>query len=470
MEQIINYMSENSLFLCDFIDASRDQTIESLYYLFMHYNLPLENFIKTLFHKGFSKCESLFFRQNIVEFNIIADFMVRSGGDFELLSRKLAELAEAENTSKMTVTRKDSNETPRTRHRKKEKLIVTRAINLLDKMMIDIVTDIFVDFCAYMCTFLNGHYINDKTFGEKLICSFIFFRIITPGTIKLSSKAQLPHVLPIIKILNSIAHGECDETYALEHDRLRNIVARILMTRKKTKYVHNNILSEEEYSAKSNILIDEFKRDPLKYQNIDCIKILLDDKILKTEKMIIMKNFAANKLAKSLPIKISIQPNNQNIRKKINSNYWSVDKDLKYFLLWSVEDVATLVEDNDLNKEFILKWQIDGKGYLSLTEEIMIEMGLVDNEKINAFIMHISNIKKNTISSISQLDKNILKWNQQDLGIWLILSHMEYLVSIFLENKITCMKLLKMDSNDYICYNIIRPSDIAKIIELKKMM
>ncbi len=540
MEAVINTISQNCSIIDDFLDNGSDQVIESLYYLFMHHGVDLEYFIKKLFHKGFQRCDSLFFRQNIIEFTIIADFVsrsnlntnsdnnntnnsnsdndntnVNSNNIFDPLSLELAKLAEAENTSKMNVNRKDSNETPRTRHRKKEKLIVTKAINLLDKMMIDVVSDIFVDFCAYMCTFLNGHYKNDKTLGEKLICSFIIFRIITPRTIKLSSSVQLQHVLPIIKILNSIAHGECDETYSQEHERLRNIVARILMTRKKAEYIRKNILPEAEYTIKSNILIDEFNKNPLKYEHIESIKNLLDDKVIKIGKMIKIKNISAHELSKSLPRPVTkqelglprqgytlAQVTKQELglpRQGINpgsssSRDWTLPRqeikatvnfngkiivcpktsgydrpDFKYFILWNTEDVAELVETASLDKSFIMKWHINGKNYLQLTEEVMSEMGL-DAFQINAFIDHISMIKKDVIHDIASINKNILKWNCHDLCIWLALSDLDYLIDKFIENNMTCMKLLRMDSDAYISYGILYPHDITKIIALKKMM
>ncbi|XWV26036.1 putative orfan [Tupanvirus soda lake] len=480
MDQVIKYISEHPEVQDEIITGGNEAAIEALYYLLMHDNYSVEYYLKALFHHGFEKSGIYFFRESMIEFSIIADFINKFGGNFNALSQELSEMARIEKVSKLVTVKKEKGETPSPKHIKKEKLIAARAIDIVDKLLAYSMSDLLVDFCSHVCMCLNSYFKSEKdpVFGEKLTCSFIFFRIITPKTIKNASEIQLPHVLPLVKILNKIALGniEKDSHFAPEHEKIRNTVARILMKRKDCDYIKRYNLSSELYDEKCNTLITELRKNYKKYEDIECIKKSIADKKEKSEKKVIKKGIIAQNIARSISAKhISYSPTTKSLEDLLEDmapppKVCSLASDLRYFLLWSTDEVLAMASLEELNVDFLKKWNIDGKKFVQLSRDAMYEMGFRNMDEITKILKCIDNMNNISISNVNKLDKRILTWSYQDLCLWLIFSNMEHLIDVFKKNKITSAKLLKMDDVSYFDYGITNPSDIIKLTNLKKKM
>ncbi|XWV24793.1 putative ORFan [Tupanvirus deep ocean] len=478
MDQVIKYISEHPNIQDEIISSGNEAVIEALYYLMMHDNYSVEYYLKALFHHGFEKSGIYFFRESMIEFTIISDYINKFGGNFNVLSSELAEMARIEKTSKLVTIKKEKDESPSQKRIKKEKIIASKAIDIIDRLLVHSMSDLLVDFCSHVCMCLNSHYKSEKdsVYGEKLTCSFIFFRIITPKTIKNASEIQLPHVLPLVKILNTIALGDIEKEshFAAEHEKIRNIVARILMKRKDCVYNKRYNLSSEMYNDKRNILVTELRKNSKKYEGIDCIRESILEK-KETEK-VTKKGIISQSIVRSISAKyISYSPITKSLEDLLDvvtEPFTPCDAqiDSRYFLLWSIDDVLSMASVKELNIAFLKKWKIDGKNFMQLTRDAMHEMGLENTDDITKILKCIENIKSTSITNEFKLSKRILTWSHQDLCLWLIFSGMEHLVDIFNRNKITSLKLLKMNSDMYYEYGITKPRDIIKLTNLKKQM
>lgn len=426
MDILIKYIADHTL-LQDEIIYKTDEAVPALYSLLLYHGHSVDHFLKTLFRKGFEKSGIYFFRESTKEFTIIAEFLNKNGGNFDALCQKICDIAFKE---KMDHIEKDH---------KKFKIIITKIINILDELLVSSISDTLIDFCSHICLTLNNYFKNDKdpTYGEKIMCSFLFFRIIGPKILKSASDIHILHVIPLIKKINIIALDDNHPNYEHEHQLIRNIIARLLMKRKNVNYCFEQSLTDADYKNKGNILVTEMQKYSLD-------NILLDDKII-------------------------IKKDTSSIKQISHTNNIALPNDLRYFLLWSVGEIISFGIMEKLDIDFLGKWQIDGKKFMQLSESVLQEMGLNDKNKITKIIECIDNVKKFAIWEHQKLDQiHVSLWSGKDMILWLILSNMQHLVNIFLINNIGWTKLIKMDQESLLLYGITQPKDIIKLIELKK--
>ena len=462
MEQVIKHISDNPLIQEEIINNGSENAITATYHLLMHENCSIEYYLKSLFRKGFESHGIYIFRETSIEINIINDFIKKYSGNFDILSKELAQLACDENTAEFATIGQESPQNTQIMINE-EKQVASKALDLVDKLLIFAMTDSLIDFCAYICMFLNSFYknTNDPLCGEKQICSFIVFNIISPAIANNSDVTQRPHILALITILKTISLGDNDN-YLEEYERIRTIIAYILMKRKNTRYVQWYHLSNEDYNKKCDILLNQLKIKSI-IKNVDIPKKSTSD-LIKSSKPKKISNDSAlvTKNHKSWDNFINIPSSNT---EKKSSHY-----SIKYFLLSTLDEVLDFARTNELNVDFLLKWQINGKKFMQLTKDVMLIMGLSDKKEINKILKSINYIKYNAICSIEKLKKHIMHWTCQELCVWLILVNMDHLVDIFVKNNIDCIKLLRMDIKTYIEYGITNPSDIAKLATRKKLM
>lgn len=462
MEALVKYIYEHNNLQNEIIN-SNEQAITALYHLFIHHGYSLEFLLKNLFSKGFTNSGIYFFRKNTIEFSLISDFFKIKSGNFDLLCQKICEFAHKENVSKLY--KKDTRQ-----HNKKIKLIKSKLIEIIEELLSSSMSDTLIDFCSHICILLNDFFKDgiDPYFGEKLICSFIFFNILNPKIIKFANDTQMPHITPLLKIFSEIALND-NNKYPNEHEKIRNIIARILMKRKNSNYIYQKSLSENEYIKNVNIVIAELHKNKLDYE-IDRIKNSSEnDNKTKLEKMIIKKGELRHTATK----KIITITRSESFEKILNNveilpKYYSLRSDIRYFILWSHDDVLSLATMEKLDLIFLKKWQIDGKNFLRLTPQILCEMGMTDLEEIKKIMKCIENIRNLSIYSIEQLNEHVISWNYKDLCIWLILNNMEHLVDTFIKHDINGDKLIKMDYDSYLKFGIKKPVDISALEMLKK--
>lgn len=450
MEQIIHFISSNDYIQDEIIHSTNELTVEALYHLLLHQNCGIGNYLKCLFRKGFNRSGIFFFRENSIEFEIIADFVNQFGGDFNGISQDFIDLIENERTIKKI---NELEELSKSKKCKKERNLILKAIEIMDKQLASSMSNSLIDFCSYMCTYLNGHFKDgvDPIFGEKLLCSFIIFRIITPKIIKNTPEKQLPYIIPFLKLLNVVAIGDC-KIFLSENENIRNIIARILMKRSESNYLHQVILSEEDYNNNCDLLVAELDQIADKIEGIDNIRQKQLSGTLK-------KKITSIKLSKSY----------ENIMKDITSaNINIFPEDIKYFMLWSCDDILSMAIVENLDVDFLFKWQINGKRFLSLTSYILVEMGMDDFNRISQILYCIENIKKYAYTDTKQLCCCVKAWSREDLHIWLTLSDLEYLIPKFLEYDISEL-IPKLNYDFYYQVGITNPNDISKLSELKNM-
>lgn len=442
--EVLLYIDQCRNIQNDIIYNSDDGVIKSLYHLLLHHECSVDFFIKTLFEKGYHKSNATFFRENTTEFAIIVDYLNKEGGNFNLLAEELILLAQRENMSKHNFIKKP----------KREHQIVTKAIEIIERLLMPAVSDVLIDFCAHMCIFLNDFYKSNRDiyFGEKLVCSFIFFRIITPEIIKLSSDKQLIQIQPLICLLNRIALGdkECDIN---EHGRIRNIIARILMKRKKANYSSQYMISPECYQNHYQIILEYLKTSSYYHEIVTNCNIKYS---FETKSML---------RANSAPIKISDIITKRPVQRKSG-----ITNDPKYFLLWTADEVMAMAVIENLDIDFLSKWRLDGKNFLQLTEEILKIMEIGNDNMINNFMRVVNQINDIAINNINKLNHRVHLWTCEEICIWLILNDLEHLVDIFDKNNINSIKLLKTTTNMLLTYGISCPRDIHKLHNLKSIM
>jgi hypothetical protein len=465
MENLIKFISDHE-FIQNEIINSNDETIDALYYLLIHYGCSVEYLLKSLFSAGFAKNGIYFFRKGTKEFTIIADFLKNYGGNFNLLCQKICELAQKEN-----IWKNNKNKKIVPKYIKKLKVVIPKTIEIIDELLPELMSETLIDLCSHMCIFLNGFFKDEKDpyFGEKLLCSFIFFSIIGPKILKSAELSQIQHVVPLVKVLNAIALNE-DNKYQTEHEKIRDVIARTLMKRKNSKYIHQSVLPEDEYVKKCNTLVMELRKNPSKYDpngnsasiplmthssHVDCIMKTIDDGSRSKK---IIKNGISKKISFN-----NLLNNASPIPK-----FCSLPNDLKYFLLWTSSDVLALGMIEELDTIFIEKWMLDGKNFISLTREILCEMGMSDFKQITKIVKCIDNIRNVAICDTQKLNKSIITWTSKDLCIWLVLNGLDNLVEIFTKHDINCAKLLKMNHETFFNLGIIKPKDIAGLTILKK--
>ena len=98
MEQVIKHISDNPLIQEEIINNGSENAITATYHLLMHENCSIEYYLKSLFRKGFESHGIYIFRETSIEINIINDFIKKYSGNFDILSKELAQLACDENT------------------------------------------------------------------------------------------------------------------------------------------------------------------------------------------------------------------------------------------------------------------------------------------------------------------------------------------------------------------------------------
>lgn len=447
MEQIIHFISNNEYIQDEIIHSTNELTIEALYHLLLHQNCGIGNYLKSLFRKGFNRSGMFFFRENSIEFEIIADFVNQFGGDFDRISQDFIDLINNENTTKK-IAINELEDLSKSKKCKRERNLILKAIEIMDKQLVLSMSDSLIDLCSYMCTYLNGHFKDgtDPLFGEKLLCSFIVFRIITPKIIKNTTEKQLPYIIPFLKLFNVVAIGDC-KIFLPENEKIRNIIARILMKRSETNYLHQVVLSEEDYINNCDLLVAELDQIADKIEGIDHLKQKHLSGTLK-------KKITTIKLSKSY--------------EKIIEDVNIFLEDKKYFMLWSCDDVLLMAIVENLDFDFLFKWQINGKKFLSLTSYILVEMGLDDFNKISQILYCIENIKKYAYTDTKQLCCCIKMWSREDLNIWLMISDLEYLISKFANCNMDDL-IPNLNHELYYQMGITNPNDISKLSELKNM-
>ena len=478
MEQTIKYISDNPTIQDEIINSGNPKVIIATYHLLLHENCSLEYYLKSLFRKGFESSGIYIFRENNIEINIINDFIKKYGGNFSTLSKELAQLAYDESTAELKVLGQEIQETQENAkiRMNEEKQVASKAFDLIEKLLILAMTDAIIDFCAYICRFLNSYYknTNDPLCGEKQICSFVIFNIVSPAINDCPDIKYRAHLLQLITILKTISLGD-NNNYIVEYERIRSIIAYILMKQKNTQYVQWYHLSTEDYNQRCVILLAYLKNSH-QCENIENTE--------QTQKSII-KNVNIPKSA-SDPIKSSKSKKISNDSSLVSKNYKSWDNlmnitsvstekksprnNIKYFLLSTLDEVLDFARADKLDVDFLSKWKIDGKNFVHLTKDVMLTMGLSDKNEMDKILKSIDYIKHNAISSTPKLKKHITHWTCQDLCLWLIFVNMDYLVDIFVKNNIGCIKLLTMDNQSYLNYGITKPADIAKLETRKKLM
>ena len=257
METDIKYLSDN-ITLQDELVKDRNTT-QALYPLMLHHGYSVENIVKKLFRQGFDKCGIHIFRDTIWEYKIIVDFMKNFGGSYQNISTRLCELAVTENLVK-------NESKPKKCHQ-----AIDKAIGIMENLLLFSMTDIFIDYCCFMCTHINSSCLvpkgqvgveqagacsnsyqikPDPFYGEKNITLYII-RFLSANIINLATSQQFDNAVILVKILNTAAAGE--------NERIRNMITRILASRKYTNYHIEKKMAAADYQTKYQILQTNLK-------------------------------------------------------------------------------------------------------------------------------------------------------------------------------------------------------------------
>lgn len=473
MEPLIKYISENPTIQTEII-YDEAKVYKALYYLLMHHNYSVEFFLKALFQKGFNKNNIYFFRENSRELSIICSYLDKNGGNFTNLAQQIRNLACKENVSKICSCKKNAND----KIPKKMKNIISKSLDIIDTLLFGSMSSILIDYCAELSVYLNTYFEKnaDPNYGQKLLCSFILFKIITPKVIAISGNEQLPHVIQLLKYLNTITLQDDLQFCAIEHYRIKNIIAKILMRRKKVRYNSWYVLTPKKYMEKCNLIVTKLQNNSLEYEHLNSInQILKDSKRNKNNKCILKKRSTTYNKDDLIPqTNLPILNRNRSFQQLLYrasprpGN--TMDIDPKYILAWTSDELVKYLVSKKIDTFFFKRWKIDGKSFMQLTKNSLEAMGCDDPEQIGEIISCIKKVKLVAIDNFTKLNKRIVTWSQKDLVCWLIFSGMAHLVDIFMENNITPIKFSKMDVMTYLSLEIRQPTDIMKLLDMKKKM
>jgi len=462
--EILRYVEKRSSIQEGIIRTNNNVLIEAVYQLLLAEGCSVETYLKTLFRRGFEVHREHFFREGNIAFDLIINFMNKTGNRVSILAEKLVELCTQKKPSAKNIRK-----------------VLKSAIKKINELSEIFMSDIMIDMCSYMCSQMNTYYETqeDSFFGQKLICSFLFFRLICPVMSKMATnisdvKTQ-SSIIFFIKILNDIAI-DSDRNYTKEHQAIRNIIANVLLKQKETNYRCRWILSEIEMQRKYDILLDEFKKNLSKYRKCDHIVIKIPDDngddLLGPDVVPILTRKKSSKTEELGMIPIPVTSSLEQLLQDVLQEPQTLkDCDIKYFILWSTEDVLRFVQARGLNLDFFIKWQIDGKAFLQLTREILVTcMNFTDGNEIKKIISCVEDIKEKAIWNLEMLTPRKIIWTCSDFLVWLILSGMPHLVDIFRKNEIDAGKFIKMDAD--VCYDIgiVNPMDLYRLRYLQTQM
>ncbi len=433
MEKFIEYVSQNNDIINDILSTERDDVIEAIYKLFLNYNCCTKYLLISIFHKEYKKNGIFCFRHKSKIFSIVTSFLTEYGGKFDVLAHKICDAVVKEKAAKSNKNLKNA---------------LIKSIDIISDNFLPTLSDTMIDFCSEVCITLNSSLnTKDPQMGQKMICSFIIFNIISPKILKVSLDSELIHIQPFLKLLNEIALGdkfssENFQLYTEQHEKFKGIVARAFLTRRETDYKYQLVLPTKQYDELCHIIITYFRNK------------LANDHLLSS----IDKNYVSkyNRTFIELLKLASINP---------QSNSWPYD--FKYFVLWSSDEVNNMISAEKINNDFFIKWKINGETFLQLDQSILHKMGMTEDSQIDKILSCISNVKSFAICDKSKLDTNVLNWNIKDMCVWLILSDMSFYKELFIKNEIDGRKLLKMTPDDYLKIGINVPNHIQKLDVLK---
>lgn len=505
MEYLVLYIDKDEKIQQQIIQSNNNDLIDATYSMLLHYNCSLEYFLKNLFYQEYNKYNTLIFRNSSTPINIIIHFLNKFGCNFQLLAMKICKVAIKEKAAK---------------NNKRMENAINKVIKYIDELFVSYLSDTFIDFCCEMNVYINTqNNVSDEKYipSEKLICSFLFFRIFIPKIMEASTNIATGHnhIIAIVKLLNLITVGTTDKLYQkyMHHNKtIINIVARALMLRKKSKYCFEYTMPKNVLVNKNNILIKELRKldirtesviDPAHKENIGTAipsiptKMSSESNLIPDKKLLLDRQYSFRNLPQFKRLLNSSSSggsssgsgsgtNSSNDSSKFppplehlkSFEYLlnlasiapienSTKNNLKYFLLWSCSEVHNMAITHNINAEFIEKWNINGEYFMQLKELVLREMGISNTSEIKKILDCIHIIKKIAIYDKSRLG-NVITWNTSDICIWLILSNLSHLVVIFTKYNITIDKILELKTNDYLSMGITIPKDIYKLALLKQ--
>lgn len=492
MEPLVRYVNKNKTIQnYIFYFNEDDRLIEATYNLFLNYSCPLRHFIKIAFRKELETggLGSILRTSNKITM-IITDLFTNYGGNFDLIVDKIKSIAMEYKTGKNEKTLKTG---------------ATKIVDYLEKVFISLMSDMLIDFCSEVCLAINSipnvpeankELINKELIkipepirGENVIGSFIFFRIITPRVFKniTPTGKEQKHILPLAKLLNKIVSGA---GYSLENfiisqnKRFRRIIAQAMLQHKEDNYCCHRKLTFTQYDEMSDIFINGLTS----LMKDNCVS---DPKVEKFSRAHSYKNirsesFNVNKDQCLEYLNLTTLENHPKMHKRLGKfeqskslehllnrarslrKVTSLADDIRYFALWSFDEIINMISQREIDVKFFEKWNITGEAFIQLDENSLKAMGLNDEKEITKIINFLDDIYDKIITDPNRLmTKSLKEWSNRDFCLWLTLSKLSHLVGIFKTAQIDGHSFIQLNSDNFREMGITQPNDIIKLFKLK---
>lgn len=211
MEATIRRISTSRRRLKKIVRSENPKLIEETYRLLLYHDCPLHLFLKMGLEYELRVQDTSIFRERRPFNRIVTELFARE----RIITPLVEKVEKSLHRSRFDV-----------------KKVCREIVSFLWDTLISLISETLVDFLSQLCARINSMNVPGFT-GERLVCSFFVFRVLSPALLALVNDDERTNlrVMKLVKRLNAIALGD-DQSVLKEHDRLLNLMGRVLLRQK----------------------------------------------------------------------------------------------------------------------------------------------------------------------------------------------------------------------------------------------